>query len=85
MDEVKEVEERSRIVEKELISQRDRLASDCTKAEKYQKLRAEFQEKSQWEIVLKFRQLQQQEWKLREQIENGRSHFCISQRTTANN
>ncbi|MCZ0898327.1 AAA family ATPase, partial [Microcoleus sp. HI-ES] len=71
LDEVKEVEERSRIVEKELMSQRDRLASDRTKAEKYQKLRAEFQEKSQWEIVLKFRQLQKQEWKLREQIEAG--------------
>ncbi|MEG4341713.1 chromosome segregation protein SMC [Microcoleus sp. A003_D6] len=71
LDEVKDVEERSRIVEKELISQRDRLANDRTKAEKYQKLRAEFQEKSQWEIVLKFRQLQQQEWKLREQIETG--------------
>src|SRR6476661_8450417 len=71
LDEVKEVEERSRIVEKELISQRDRLAADRTKAEKYQKLRAEFQEKSQWEIVLKFRQLQKQEWKLREQIETG--------------
>lgn len=71
LDEVKDVEERSRIVEKELISQRDRLASDRTKAEKYQKLRAEFQEKSQWEIVLKFQQLQKQEWKLREQIEAG--------------
>jgi chromosome segregation protein len=71
LDEVKDVEERSRIVEKELISQRDRLASDRTKAEKYQKLRAEFQEKSQWEIVLKFQQLQKQEWKLREQIESG--------------
>ena len=71
LDEVKDVEERSGIVEKELISQRDRLANDRTKAEKYQKLRAEFQEKSQWEIVLKFRQLQKQEWKLREQIEAG--------------
>ncbi len=71
LDEVKDVEERSQIVEKELISQRDRLANDRTKAEKYQKLRAEFQEKSQWEIVLKFRQLQKQEWKLREQIESG--------------
>ncbi|MEG4014903.1 MULTISPECIES: chromosome segregation protein SMC [unclassified Microcoleus] len=71
LDEVKDVEERSQIVEKELISQRDRLASDRTKAEKYQRLRAEFQEKSQWEIVLRFRQLQKQEWKLREQIESG--------------
>ncbi|XZO01672.1 MAG: chromosome segregation protein SMC [Microcoleus sp.] len=74
LDEVKDVEERSRIVEKELISQRDRLASDRTKAEKYQKLRAELAEKSQWEIVLKFRQLQKQEWKLREQIEAGDRH-----------
>ncbi|XZN90787.1 MAG: chromosome segregation protein SMC [Microcoleus sp.] len=74
LDEVKDVEERSHIVEKELISQRDRLASDRTKAEKYQKLRAELQEKSQWEIVLKFRQLQKQEWKLREQIEAGDRH-----------
>jgi chromosome segregation protein len=85
LDEVKEVEERSRIVEKELISQRDRLASDRTKAEKYQKLRAEFQEKSQWEIVLKFRQLAAARMETPRTNRNGRSHFCISQRTTANN
>ncbi len=84
LDEVKEVEERSQIVEKELISQRDRLANDRTKAEKYQKLRAEFQEKSQWEIVLKFRQLQKQEWKLREQIETGdRNSTSLSEQLQA--
>lgn len=71
LDEVKGHEERSRIVEKELVAQRDRLASDRTKAEKYQKLRAELQEKSQWEAVLKFRNLQKQEGNLREQIEAG--------------
>ncbi|MGE5658379.1 MAG: chromosome segregation protein SMC [Actinomycetota bacterium] len=71
LDEVKGHEERSRIVEKELIAQRDRLAADRTKAEKYQKLRAELQEKSQWEATLKFRTLQQQEWRVREQIEAG--------------
>lgn len=71
LDEVKQHEERSRIVEKELIGQRDRLAADRSKAEKYQKLRAELQEKSLWEVVLKFRHLQQQEWQLREQIEAG--------------
>lgn len=71
LDEVKGHEERSRIVEKELITQRDRLSADRVKAEKYQKLRAELQEKSQFEAVLKYRRLQQQEWKLREQIEAG--------------
>ncbi|MBD1937730.1 chromosome segregation protein SMC [Microcoleus sp. FACHB-68] len=71
LDEVKEHEERSRIVEKELIAQRDRLASDRSKAEKYQKLRVELHEKEQLEIVLVWRQLQQQEWQLREHIEAG--------------
>ncbi|HEY9671740.1 MAG TPA: chromosome segregation protein SMC [Waterburya sp.] len=68
---VKEREDDFRIIEQELVAQRDRLASDRTKAEKYQKLRAEVQEKELWEAVLKWRLLQQQEWKLREQIEAG--------------
>jgi chromosome segregation protein len=68
---VKEREDDCRIIEQELIAQRDRLASDRIKAEKYQKLRAETQEKQQWEAILKWRLLQQQEWKLREHIEAG--------------
>jgi chromosome segregation protein len=68
---VKEREDDCRIIEQELVAQRDRLASDRIKAEKYQKLRAEVQEKQQWEAILKWRSLQQQEWKLREQIEAG--------------
>ena len=68
---VKEREDDCRIIEQELIAQRDRLSQDRIKAEKYQKLRAEVQEKQQWEAVLKWRSLQQQEWKLREQIEAG--------------
>jgi chromosome segregation protein len=68
---VKEREDDCRIIEQELTAQRDRLASDRIKAEKYQKLRAEVQEKQQWEAVLKWRLLRQQEWKLREQIEAG--------------
>jgi chromosome segregation protein len=68
---VKEREDDCRIIEQELVAQRDRLASDRIKAEKYQKLRAELQEKQQWEAILKWRSLQQQEWKLREQIEAG--------------
>jgi chromosome segregation protein len=71
LDTVKEREDSCRIIEKELIAQRDRLASDRIKAEKYQKLRAELQEKQQWEAVLKWRSLQQQESKLKGQIEAG--------------
>jgi len=68
---VKEREDDCKIIETELSAQRDRLSQDRIKAEKYQQLRAELQEKQQWEVVLKWRSLQQQEWKLREQIETG--------------
>jgi chromosome segregation protein len=69
LDAVKDREERSRIVEQELIAQRDRLDKDRAKAEKYQQLREEFQQKSQWETVLNYQTLQQQQGRLREQIE----------------
>ena len=68
---VKEGEDRYRIVEAELIAQRDRLSADRIKAEKYQKLRAELQDKELWELVLAVRQLTHQVWNLREQIEAG--------------
>ena len=71
LDAVREREEQCRIIEKELISQRDRLAEDKVKAEKYQKLRAELQEKQVWEVVLQWQQLRAAESKLREQIEAG--------------
>ncbi|MEL7036268.1 MAG: chromosome segregation protein SMC [Cyanobacteria bacterium J06592_8] len=71
LDTVKEREERSRIVEQELINQRDRLNKDRVKAEKYQKLRDEFQRKLEWEAVLNYQTLQKQTQKLREQIEAG--------------
>jgi chromosome segregation protein len=71
LDTVKEREERSRIVEQELIAQRDRLDKDRLKAEKYQKLRQEFQQKTQWEAVLNYQTLQQQSQRLQQQIEAG--------------
>ncbi len=71
LNEVKEREERCRIIEKELIAQCDRLAADRIKAEKYQKLRAELQEKQQLETVLKWRLLQHQIAQLNAQIEAG--------------
>lgn len=71
LDEVKEREDRCRIVEQELIRSRDRLDKDRVKAEKYQKLRTELLEKQKWESILAWRQLKQQEWELREKIEAG--------------
>lgn len=71
LDAVKEREERFRIVEKELIEQRDRLAQDRIKAEKYQRLRAELQDKSQWEAVLLWRAQERQLQQLQEQTEAG--------------
>ena len=69
LDAVKEREERFRIVEKELIAQRDRLAQDRLKAEKYQRLKLDLQNKSQWEAVLLWRSQQQQANQLQQQIE----------------
>lgn len=71
LDAVKDREEQFRIVERELIAQRDRLAQDRIKAEKYQKLRAEFQNKSQWEAVLGWRDRQRQAERLQQQIATG--------------
>ncbi|HBE33693.1 MAG TPA: chromosome segregation protein SMC, partial [Cyanobacteria bacterium UBA11368] len=80
---VKEQEDRYRIVEAELIAQRDRLSADRIKAEKYQKLRAELQDKELWELVLGVRQLTHQVWNLREQIEAGdRSHTDLTTQLT---
>ena len=71
LDEVKEREDRCQIIEKELISQRDRLSQDRLKAEKYQQLRTELQQKSQWEVVLVWRSLQQQQENLIKQLQTS--------------
>jgi chromosome segregation protein len=86
LDEVKEKEDSCRIVETELISQRDRLGQDRAKAEKYQKLRTEYQDKQQWEAVLSWRSLQAQQEKLVTQIQQGdrTSTELTTQLTTLN-
>jgi len=71
LDTVKEHEEKFHIVERELTAQRDRLAQDRIKAERYQKLRAEFQTKTQWEAVLTWRAQAQQVKVLEQQIGEG--------------
>ncbi len=71
LDAVKEREERFRIVEKELTAQRDRLAQDRIKAEKYQALRAKLHERTRWESVLVWRSHQRQVQQLIQLIEAG--------------
>ncbi|MDZ8028783.1 MAG: chromosome segregation protein SMC [Nostoc sp. DedQUE11] len=71
LDEVKEKEDSCRIIETELTAQRDRLSQDRAKAEKYQKLRAEFLAKQSWEAVLSWRSLQAHQEKLVGEIQTG--------------
>ncbi len=59
LEEVKEREDRYRIIEQELVNSLERLADDRLKAEKYQKLREKLQEKQQWQAVLVWQCLQQ--------------------------
>ncbi|MBD2384294.1 chromosome segregation protein SMC [Cylindrospermum sp. FACHB-282] len=86
LDEVKEREDSCRIIETELTLQCDRLAQDRAKAEKYQKLRTEFQQKQSWEAVLSWRSLQAQQEKLVAQIQSGDRNFAeiTTQLTTLN-
>lgn len=71
LEAVREREERFRIVERELTDQRDRLAKDRIKAEKYQRLRQQFQEKSKWELVLTWRSQQRLVQRIEHQIQSA--------------
>jgi chromosome segregation protein len=86
LDAVKEQEERFRIVETELIEQRDRLDRDRIKAQKYKALRAELQSKKTWEGVLLWKDLQTQIEKLQQQlVANSASQEQLAIQITAAN
>ncbi|BFM38257.1 chromosome segregation protein SMC [Synechocystis sp. LKSZ1] len=69
LEEVREREERCRIIETELLRSLERLAADRIKAEKYQKLRGQIQEKQRWEKVLHYQANQAQQRRLEQQLE----------------
>lgn len=71
LEKVREREERCHIIEQELVANRDRLAADRVKAEKYRQLKAKIQEKKLWEAVLIWRSLQQQQQDLTTEIAKG--------------
>ncbi|MDJ0669881.1 MAG: hypothetical protein PX636_02555, partial [Microcystis sp. M53598_WE2] len=62
----------------------EKLALDRIKAEKYQKLKAQVQEKQQWEIVLHWQNLQQRCQQLKEQIQAGEKEKQVLTETIAN-
>jgi chromosome segregation protein len=69
LDDVKEREDRCRIVETELVEQRERLAKDRIKAQKYQELRRTLEEKTVWEAVLQWQQGTAERRTLEQQIQ----------------
>jgi chromosome segregation protein len=77
LEKVKEREEHCQIIEQELISTRDRLASDRVKAEKYRQLKQQLQEKKQQEIVLFWRNLVQQKEELQTAITKGNEELAV--------
>ncbi|MCZ8121416.1 MAG: chromosome segregation protein SMC [Microcystis sp. LE18-22.4A] len=84
IDSVKEREERCQIIATELQKSLEKLALDRIKAEKYQKLKAQVQEKQQWEIVLHWQNLQQRCQQLKEQIQAGEREKQVLTETIAN-
>jgi chromosome segregation protein len=68
LDAVKEREEKCHIIQEELIQNSAKLKQDSEKAAKYQKLKAQIQEKKQWEVVINWRYLQQQKEDIEKQL-----------------
>ncbi|MBL1211470.1 AAA family ATPase, partial [Geminocystis sp. GBBB08] len=64
LDAVKEREEKCQIIQDELIQNSVKLKQDSEKAAKYQKIKAQIQEKKEWEIVINWQFLQQQKEEL---------------------
>ena len=71
LDKVQEREEKCQIIAQELIANRDRLAADRVKAEKYRKLKEKVQEKKNLEKVLIWRSLTQQQEELQAKLAVG--------------
>ena len=71
LEKVKEREEKCHIIAQELIANRDRLAADRVKAEKYRKLKENVQSKKNQEKVLVWRSLTQQQQELQQKLTAG--------------
>jgi chromosome segregation protein len=83
LDKVQEREEKCQIIAQELIANRDRLAADRVKAEKYRKLKEQVQEKKIHEQVLVWRSLTQQQGELQDQFAAGETEATQLQSSIA--
>ena len=68
LDDVKEREEKCHIIQQELIDNSAKLKEDSQKAAKYQVLKAQIVEKKQWQVVINYRYLQQQQEDINQQL-----------------
>ncbi|MEM8830883.1 MAG: chromosome segregation protein SMC [Cyanobacteria bacterium P01_G01_bin.19] len=71
LDKVQEREEKCHIIAQELVANRDRLAADRVKAEKYRKLKEKVQEKKNQEKVLVWKSLTQKQEELQKKLAAG--------------
>lgn len=71
LDDVKDQEDRFRIVEQELVANQEKLKNDRVKAEKYQTLRKELESLIASEVVLQHRQFLQQQTTKQTELSNG--------------
>jgi len=71
LETVREKEQNCQIRQQELIKTRDRASSEKEKAEKYRQLKADIQQKQQWETVLAWKATKQQIAILKEEIQEN--------------
>ena len=83
LENVREREDRCRILEDELQRHRDRAATEAKKAEKYQKLKAQLQTLQQAEGILSWRALVQRDIELQQQITDGQAETARLQASFA--
>lgn len=68
LDAVKDREERCHIIEQELMKNSERLKNDAQKAQKYQQLKSNIQEKQRWEIFLNWQAKKEEKHHLQQVI-----------------
>jgi chromosome segregation protein len=68
LDDVKEREEKCHIIQQELVENSAKLQEDSEKASKYQVLKAQMQEKKQWQVVINWRYLEQQKEQVNQEL-----------------
>ncbi|MDX2256679.1 MAG: chromosome segregation protein SMC [Pseudanabaenaceae cyanobacterium bins.39] len=83
LDDVKAQEERFRIVEQELIANKEKLKGDRVKAEKYKALRSEYAQMEAAEVVLQHREISYQQSVRNVELVNNREQCLLLEKAIA--